>query len=189
MSARRGCNVSTRRERLFDEAKQQRKHLLKEAGQERRHLFEEAGQMSVEAALVLPVVIVLAFVMANALLYVEACITFDRIAYDAVLSQGVAPSGEQSTEQASSAIQSTIEEALNRSSTCEVTVVAYDVDRFSSSGDAVFSIVPTLTRYECTLYFTPWGSTIQIAGVSFTPAALTHTRSYVVDRYRSGVVV
>ncbi len=177
------------RKRLFEEAGQERKCLFEEAKQQRKRFFEEAGQMSVEAALVLPVLIVLAFVMANVLLYVEACITFDRIAYDAVLSQGVAPSGEQSTEQASSAIQSTIEEALNRSSTCEVKVVAYDVDRFSSSNGAVFSIVPSLTRYECTLYFTPWGSSIQFAGISFTPAALTHTRSYVVDRYRSGVVV
>ncbi len=155
-----------------------------------RKPLDERGQMSVETALMLPILIVLAFVMSNVLLYVEACITFDRIAYDAVISQGVAPSGEQSTEHAAREIKACIEDALDRSSTCNIEVTASEVGRLSGTNDALFSVVPSLTSYECTLCFSPWGSSIQIAGFTFTfPIQLTHTRSFVVDRYRPGVVV
>ena len=154
-----------------------------------RRAGRESGQMSVEAAIMHPVLVVLAFVMANLMLFVEACVAFDRIAYDAVVTQGVSPAGEQTVESAEGAVESCIADALGREGTCEVEVSARDVGRVGG-GEATFSVAPTLTTYECSLTFRPWGSGFSVAGASFSPPVeLTHVRELTVDRFRPGVVV
>ena len=52
--------------------------------------------MTVELAVVTPVVIVVALVVLNLMWFIEACAAFDQAALDAVVSHGVAPAGEQS---------------------------------------------------------------------------------------------
>ena len=81
----------------------------------------ERGQMAVELAVVLPVCIVVALVVFNLCRFVEACATFDRVAPDAVIAQGVSPAGEQSSLSAAGQVRSSIQSALDMSS-CEVTV-------------------------------------------------------------------
>lgn len=53
-----------------------------------------SGQMTVELAVLVPVVIVVALTVFNLMRFVSACSAFDRIAADAVVSQGVSPKGE-----------------------------------------------------------------------------------------------
>ena len=101
----------------------------------------QRGQMAVEMAVLVPVAIVVALVIYNLCLYVEACATFDRVALDAVVSQGVSPPGEQSTISAASAVESCIRAALSMR-TCEVSVRASGagaggaVSRPSADGDS-----------------------------------------------------
>ncbi|WP_455136026.1 hypothetical protein [Thermophilibacter sp.] len=144
--------------------------------------------MTVELAVLTPVVIVIALVALNLMGYVEACAAFDQAALDAVLAHGVAPSGEQSAERAVEEVTAALEGALGREGRCEVEV---RVEAVGERGAATsFAVSPLLTRYVCTLTYRPWPRSLRLPGVTLeAPLALSHERELVVDRYRSGVVV
>ena len=146
--------------------------------------------MTVELAVMVPVVIVVGLTVFNLMRFIEACAIFDHVAPDAVLSQGVAPSGEQMEMVAVEAVRSCIEEALP-SDRCTVSVEARDVSSNERGGAGInFPVSPLLTDFVCTLSYRPWPGRFVIAGVVFdSPLVLTHTRSIVVDRFRPGVVV
>ena len=149
---------------------------------------DSRGQMTVELAVLIPVVVVMALVIHNLAGFVSACAAFDRIALDAVISQGVSPAGEQTDLGATEAVSSCISQALGREGTCSVEVRAERLTDASGSYD--FSVAPLLTRYVCTLVYRPWPSSFSIAGVAYrAPVELRHERSIVVDRYRPGVVI
>lgn len=144
--------------------------------------------MVVEMAVMMPVAIVVALVAYNLLCFVEACAAFDQAALDAIVSQGVSPSGEQTQAAAVGAVRSALSDALGREGTCEVEVRAEQVSGEGSS--ASFAISPLLTRYVCTLVYHPWPRLVSLPGITFeAPVALRHERELVVDRYRPGVVV
>lgn len=153
-----------------------------------KRCLRDGGQMTVEMAVLVPVAIVVALVVLNLMEFVDACAAFDRLSLDAVVSQGVAPSGEQSSATAVEAVKEAIASGLGRESTCEVEVRAEQV---SGGGEMTsFVISPLLTRYVCTLSFRPWPSLVRMPGITFNaPVSLRHERSLVVDRYRPGVVV
>lgn len=149
----------------------------------------ESGQMAVELAVLVPVVIVVGLTIFNLMRFVELCAAFDRIALDAVVSQGVSPAGELSEHAATGSVQSCIEAALD-SELCEVTVVASSPTPQVAPGHISFPISPLLTEYECTLIYHTWPGSFVIAGVPYaSPVVLRHSRSLVVDRFRPGVVV
>lgn len=148
-----------------------------------------SGQMSVEFAALLPVMLVVALVGLNLMRYVELCSEFDQVALDAVVSQGVSPAGEQTVESAERQVRSCIEDAMGSGRSVSVEVTSTDEGRFGGSGENL-TVVPSLTRFTCTLKITPWPGRLSIAGVEFVPPLrLVHERSIVVDRYRPGVVV
>lgn len=148
----------------------------------------QSGQMAVELAVLIPVIIVMALTLYNLLGFVSACAVFDRVALDAVISQGVSPSGEQSEISATQGVSDCIAHAVGREGTCQIEVRA---ERLSdASGSVDLTMAPLLTRYVCTLVYRPWPRSFSIAGVSFqAPVALRHERSIVVDRFRTGVVM
>ena len=151
-------------------------------------LASREGQMTVELAVITPVVIVVALVVLNLMGFVEACAAFDQVALDAVVAQGVAPSGEQSEGRAASEVCSAIEELLGREGRCEVEVRAEAVGMGASSSGLVMS--PLLTRYVCTLTYRPWPRLLRMPGVTYeAPLALRHECELVVDRFRPGVVM
>ena len=148
----------------------------------------ERGQMAVELAALIPVIVVVALTAYNLMRYVELCAVFDRVALDAVISQGVAPAGEQEAHAAASAVQACIAETI-ASSACTVEVSVSSPHEGSQPGRLSILISPLLTRYTCTLHFRPWPSAFVLAGVVYdSPVTLVHTRSLVVDRFRPGVV-
>ena len=150
-------------------------------------LASREGQMTVELAVITPVVIVVALVVLNLMGFVEACAAFDQVALDAVVAHGVAPSGEQSEGRAASEVRSAIEELLGRSDRCEVEV---RTEPTSGTGQGSFAISPLLTRYVCTLTYRPWPRSVRFPGITYeAPLALRHECSLVVDRYRPGGVV
>lgn len=152
-----------------------------------RPLRARDAQMTVELAVMTPVVIVVALVVLNLMGYVEACAAFDQAAQDAVIAQGVAPSGSQTAEHAAAEVRSLLEELLGRRDRCEVEVRAEAV---SAGAEGFFVISPLLTRYVCTLRYRPWPRLLRMPGVTYeAPLSLRHECELVVDRYRSGVVM
>lgn len=146
-----------------------------------------AGQMTVELAVVTPVVIVVALVVLNLMAFLEACAAFDQAALDAVVSHGVAPAGEQSQVAAVDEVRDALAAALGREGACEVEVSASPAG--GAAPDATFAISPLLTRYTCTLVYRPWPRLLAMPGIVLeSPLALRHERELVVDRYRPGVV-
>lgn len=146
------------------------------------------GQMTVELAVVTPVVIVVALIVVNLMSFVGACAAFDQAALDAVLAHGVAPSGEQSEVAAVEEVREALSESLGHEGSCEVSVRAENVGERATA--ASFVVSPLLTRYVCTLSFYPWPTRLRLPGITLeAPLALVHERELVVDRYRPGVVV
>lgn len=144
--------------------------------------------MTVELAVVTPVVIVVALVVLNLMGFIEACAAFDQAALDCVIAHGVSPSGEQSEDSAVVEVSSALEAALSDYGSCEVSVRAERVGEGGEGGS--FAVSALLTRYVCTLVYHPWPMVVQMPGVAYgAPFSLTHERELVVDRYRSGVVV
>lgn len=151
---------------------------------------DQHGQMTVELAVLVPVVIVVALTVFNLMRYVSACSAFDRIAADAVIAQGVAPAGGAQLT-AVSEVEQSISSALDmRSCTVSVQAESAAADSKTAGLGVGFPLSPLLTRFECTLSYTPWPSSLVIAGMTYkAPLQLQHTRTLVVDRYRGGVVV
>lgn len=148
----------------------------------------ECGQMAVELAVLMPVVVVVSLVVYNLGRFVSLCAAFDRISLDAVLSQGVAPSGSQTQMVAVEEVRSCILESLGEGEACDVEVSASRMEGSGMSGS--LSVLPHLTKFTCTLTYRPWPSAFVLAGVVYdAPLALHHSRSLVVDRYSPGVVM
>lgn len=148
----------------------------------------EGGQMTVELAVTVPVVIVVALIVMNLAGFVEACAAFDQAALDAVIAHGIAPTGEQTEQVAVGEVRAALTELLGRGDRCEVEVRLEGASEDAPSGSLVVS--PLLTRYVCTLRYRPWPRLLRLPGVTFeAPLVLTHERELVVDRYRPGVVI
>lgn len=143
--------------------------------------------MTVELAVLTPVVIVVGLVVLNLMWFVDACAAFDQAALDAVVAHGVAPSGEQSQQRAVEEVREALSQALDREG-CEVEVRAEAVT--GDVLDAPLVISPLLTRYVCTLSYRPWPRLVRLPGITYeAPLSLTHSRELVVDRFRPGVVM
>ena len=150
---------------------------------------QNEGQMVVEMAVVAPVMIVMAIVVFNIMMFMVAVARFDRVAFDAVLALAVSPEGEASDYGQEHAVGAAIEEAMGAMRGVTVKVQAEPAWRDSATGGVGFSCAPHLTRYRCVLLYEPWPQGFTVAGVSAgMPPKLRHERSLVVDRYRSGVV-
>ncbi len=150
-------------------------------------LRSKAGQMSVELAVILPVVIVAAFAIANIMAFLVCCAVFDRASLDAVIAQGVSPAGTQSEIASVDAIETALREAMGESPAVTVEVSAAPL---SPSSSLLVSFSPHLTRFTCTMRFAPWPRSLSFAGVVMeAPFEIVHTRSLVVDRFKPGVVM
>lgn len=149
---------------------------------------DRGGQMTVELAVLVPVVIVVALAALNLMWFVDACASFDQAALDAVVAHGIAPTGEQSGTNAARQVTEALREALGREGSCEVEVRAEAVGE--AGGQASIVASPLLTRYVCTLTYRPWPRLLRLPGVTLeAPVALRHERELVVDRFRGGVVI
>lgn len=145
------------------------------------------GQMTVELAVVMPVVIVMVAAVVTILRYVACCATFDHVALDAVVAYGTSPSGSTLSDNACAEVRQAIQDAL-ASDACEVQVSATKAAQDGQPGH--LTINPLLVTYTCTLVYHPLFSSVSVAGATFaSPVALTHERTLVIDRYRPGVVI
>lgn len=150
---------------------------------------EERAQATVEMAIVAPVLLVLALIVYNLMVFVSATARFDRVAPDMVLAHGVAPAGDETPVGPGTAallVQAQLEEAME-SYDVEVEVTA---EQGSGLEGGLLSMMGSLRTYRCTMTYHPWPAAWSIAGVSLgAPLKLEHVREVTVDLWKSGVVV
>lgn len=153
---------------------------------------EERAQATVEMAVVTPVLLVLALIVYNLMVFLSATARFDRIAPDTVIAQGVSPAGESGASGKVSDASADIEKAIKKA------MGNYDVEVEVSctagggvqEGERGLALVGALRTYRCEFRMKPWPSGLTIAGVSMgAPAFLRHERSVTIDPWRPGVVV
>ena len=154
-------------------------------------LGEERAQASVEMAIVVPVLLVLALITYNLMQFLAATARFDRIAPDIVLAHGVSPASEDG--QAGMAASAC--EEIDRQLTLAMEGYDGEVDVSYEQGangrgeDSMLSLVGALRTYRCAFTYEPWPRSFSIAGVSLgAPALLRHERAVIVDPWRPGVV-
>lgn len=150
---------------------------------------EERAQATVEMAVVVPVLLVLALIVHNIMLFVAATARFDRIAPDIVAAHAVSPSGESdgSTDDSVGVIESQIEGAM---AGFDVEIEVTCTEGGASSGDDLLTLIGGLRTYRCSMRMRPWPSSLSIAGVDLgAPVALAHHRDVTVDSWRPGVVM
>lgn len=150
---------------------------------------EERAQATVEMAVVIPVLLVLALIVYNIMLFVAATARFDRIAPDIVAAHAVSPSGESdgSTDDSVGVIESQIEGAM---AGYDVEIEVTCTEGGAGSGDDLLTLIGGLRTYRCSMRMRPWPSSLSIAGVDLgAPVALAHHRDVTVDPWRPGVVM
>lgn len=153
-------------------------------------LREERAQATVEMAIVTPVLIVLALIVYNLMMFSSAVARFDRVAPDIVLAHGVSPDtgGDGgAVADASAAVAAQLERAMGGYG-LDIEVTG-EQDASDDDGD-ILALAGSLRMYTCTMRYTPWPQVPSIAGVRLgAPVSLVHTREVIVDPWRSGVVV
>ena len=127
----------------------------------------EAGQMTVEFVVAFPVVVVVAVIAVNAMLFFSECAAFDRVARDAV---------RQGLEQSRASVQAAIEEALDQPYT-DVRVAVEGANLGHVTFTATLEFHPTLFGM---------GMKSQVFGVSLP--SLEHAVAFTIDAYKPGVV-
>lgn len=155
----------------------------------RMRLREERAQATVEMAVVAPVLLVLALIVYNVMIYASAVARFDRVVPDIVLAHAVAPSGEGDDDSidASVTVQAQIQHAMEG---YDLQIEVSSEQGTTTSDGGLLSLSGTFRTYTCTMRYEPWPSSLSIAGVSLgAPAKLSHERAVTVDPWRPGVVM
>ena len=155
----------------------------------RTGLREERAQATVEMAMVTPVLLVLALIVYNVMIFAGAVARFDRVVPDIVLTHAVAPSGEgdEGSIDASTTVQTQIQDAMEG---YDLQVEVSSEQGMAVSDGGLLSLSGTFRTYTCAMHYEPWPSSLSIAGVSLgAPAVLTHEHAVTVDPWRPGVVM
>lgn len=136
-----------------------------------------AGQMTVEASIVIPVVLVVAGISINVMCYLGDCSAFDRLAREAIRIHATSPSYHVTPEQAASAIKESLERDFARENLSVEVSVAGESPGF-------LTYTASLT-YEPTLF----GYSIHIGSLSGDLWAVRHQTSLTFDPYKPGGLI
>ncbi len=154
-----------------------------------RLMRDEQAQATVEMAIVAPVLLVLALITYNLMVFLAASARFDRVAPDIVIAHAASPSGEAGDLEGGVAdiVRSKLEAAMEG---YDLEVEVSREDSAEGAGTAVLSLVGTTVTYRCSFRMKPWPQGFSIAGVSMgAPVELTHARLVTIDPWRPGVVM
>ena len=147
-------------------------------------LREERAQATVEMAVVTPVLLVLALIVYNVMIFASAVARFDRVVPDIVLAHAVASEGEgdESSADASATVQTQI---LNAMEGYDLQIEVSSEQGAKASDGGLLSLSGTFRTYTCTMHYEPWPTFLSIAGVSLgAPTTLSHERAVTVDPWR-----
>ena len=158
-----------------------------------QRLRSSNGQMSVELAITIPVILAVMGILINTMGYMDVTARFDRLAAEAVRIEAVSPGyGAYDTRTREGRVRTLLQEQFtDEGGRVSIKVTAYsgpatgDYSEESSSG-SLFSLIPQLETYECTLTYSPWGFKDSFFGIRFFE--MTHTRSFTIDPYRPAVI-
>jgi hypothetical protein len=136
----------------------------------------QRGQMSVELMAVLPVALIIAAIVVNALVFLGDCASFDRLARNAIRTYACSPTYGVQAPQVQSSIREQLEGQVNDG--CEQVEVSFE------------GVGGGLTRYVATLDYAPnlFGLGLRDSVLGVPLPHLRHSTSLVVDAYRPGVV-
>lgn len=133
--------------------------------------------MTIELAVAMPVLIIVAIIAVNAMTFFCQCAVFDRVAHEAVRVHAAAPAYGQGSGQSCTLIEQDIRSVFDGSN-IDVTVA------YGSTGADFDQFTATL-EYHPTLFGLELRS--QVFGVALP--ALSHSTTYVVYSYKPGVIV
>ena len=136
-----------------------------------------AGQMTVELAVAMPVLIVVALIAVNGCTFMADCAVFDRVSQEAIRVHAPSPAYRQTTARSCELIEQEIRsvmDAKNVNVSVACSHEALDFERFTAT-----------LEYSPTLFGI--GMRSSAFGVELPRA--THSTSLVVDVYKPGVMV
>jgi hypothetical protein len=142
----------------------------------------------VELAILIPLMLVAAFVSMNLISFMGDCAKFDRVAAEAVRVHGVsAPYGGYGAADCSKRIRETIESAFAGEERLGFEVSDSESDPVAGADPASFSFFPLHRKYVCTM---KGGSLLGIDsmfGVEFL--GLEHRKGFVVAPFKAGGLI
>ena len=128
-------------------------------------LREERAQATVEMAMITPVLLVLALIVYNVMIFAGAVARFDRVVPDIVLAHAVSPGGEgdDSVVDASATVQAQIQDAMEG---YELQIEVSSEQGTAATDGGLLSLSGTFRTYTCTMRYEPWPGSLSIAGFS-----------------------
>lgn len=155
-----------------------------------RVCLENNAQATVEAAVVFPVLLVLALIVVNVMTFAAAVARFDRVVPDIVLAHGVSPKTEGDALIHPSHVAGIIQEEIEYAMGGYPVTVEVTFKNDTEHAASVFSFSRGLVTYTCTLRYATWPGPLSIARVSLgAPLELDHMRSVTIDPWHPGVVI
>lgn len=149
---------------------------------------ETRAQATVEMAVVAPVLIVLALIVYNIMMFLSATARFDRVAPDIVLAHAASPAGADDRE--GSVVGTVATELSEAMGSYGVEIEVTCAEEESSGVGSIFSLVGGQRTYRCVMKYVPWPGNVVLAGVDMgAPVVLEHVREVTVDPWRPGVVM
>lgn len=141
-----------------------------------RKLDDRSGQGTVEFAVAFPVMLVIAVIVMNALLFFSECASYDRLASQAVRTVATSPSYGQTVYQSAAQVDALIDGEIE--------------EAFLSSQIVASATSEGFTSFTATLEFSPTlfglGVWDQVLGVPLPK--LHHSVRFVVDPYHPGIL-
>lgn len=155
---------------------------------------EERAQATVELAVVAPVLVVLALISYNMMVFMSATARFDRVAPDIVLAHGSSsPTSESDggaeTWDVADAVAGELERAMEGYEV-DIEVEVSEGGQGGLDGSEALGLVGSLRDFNCVMRYRPWPQGWSIAGVELgAPLFMEHERHVTIDPWRSGVIV
>jgi hypothetical protein len=151
------------------------------------------GQAAVEMAVVMPVLLAVLGISVNLMVFLGDCARFDRVAAEAIRTEAASPGyNEYGSVGRADKVRSRIEASFSDSEHLSFSVAASESglgvnDADGGNSDIGFSLLPHHETFVCVMNYRPWGFEDSFFGIKFT--GIPHTRSYVIDPYRPGVIL
>lgn len=173
-------------------------------------IWAQRGQMTVELAVTIPVLLAAVGIAINLMVFLGDCARFDRLAAEAVRVEAASPGygsyGITARAQAAQTLLaqsfaeqqylsisveatagSTGDESMQGAQSWQGTDGSQSTRGSQGTDGATFSLLPHQETFVCTLRYRPWGFGDSFFGIKFS--GIEHTRSYVIDPFRPGVLL
>jgi hypothetical protein len=149
--------------------------------------------MVVELAVCIPVIMAMAAIAINLMVFLGDCARFDRVAAEVVRVRATSPAhATYGLGYCSDMVDLDLSEMFGSEhahlrTSVEAYAVALDGSRESWQEGITLPFIPHHEVYVCTLEYRPWGFGTTFFGVEFS--GITHMRSFTIDPFRPGVLL